>query len=786
MTPRDSEGPRPDSPGPTPRLDAVERLRRQLEATTARAAKRAPRAPRSPSPDQSHDLFGRDSTDPYASGTGTWNYGPDRAVAYSPAPEADSSDYQRSSWRTTDNATTSDDQSVSPQRDIADNSRPDFPEPPTPRTAHGRDLQRPAHPADDTLDLAPADVEPAPNPSRPHRRPPTGRRRAPGQWREEAPTAPGDGGAVGDTGTGRSLRAPESPDIVPISPTASREEKLQAARAALAEATAAAKAAEGAQDSKTRSRRTTRDSVATKRESAEFGDAEGAAPGANRRGRPIDHTTDLRHGSGDSDSADREPIARRSSRRDDVNSPMAGDYSYGGGFDNDTTETSRRGTRRRGGYLREEDPEHADAAGDSGERRGRRGRRRGRGDSGEESPQPGAPVGGGTEAQAKEVCLRMLADRARSRAEMADRLAEKGFAAAVAKRALDRLAEVGLVDDAAFAQQWVYSRHTYSGKGKKVLAEELRRKGIAPGDAEPALETITPEAEAARAAELARRKLATLSPDLDRDKVISRLAGLLARRGYTPGTAYAVATAELAAAAERRQHPDHDSDLSPRLPVRSPRAATRRDSTTDGPLVDGSPEADLPPSSTRSPSKRDVKRREFASDDTDSAADLVRAKLRTLSPNLDRETATRRLVGMLARRGFTAGTAYRVVSAELEAAAALQPAESGDHPEPTSEFPRSSLARRAGRASDRDTDQVAHTDRPEHLDAGVNVEDDPATSEDDEFARAADLVRAKLRTLPPNLDRAKATNRLVGLLARRGFSQSTAYSVVKSELANNY
>ncbi|MGW5110063.1 hypothetical protein [Nocardia sp. NPDC004123] len=58
-------------------------------------------------------------------------------------------------------------------------------------------------------------------------------------------------------------------------------------------------------------------------------------------------------------------------------------------------------------------------------------------------------------------------------------------------------------------------------------------------------------------------------------------------------------------------------------------------------------------------------------------------------------------------------------------------------------------------------------------------------SPENEQDRAAELVRAKLRTLPRDLDRDKAIRRLVGLLARRGFSQSTAYSVVKSELAAN-
>ncbi|MCP2316740.1 regulatory protein [Nocardia amikacinitolerans] len=170
---------------------------------------------------------------------------------------------------------------------------------------------------------------------------------------------------------------------------------------------------------------------------------------------------------------------------------------------------------------------------------------------------------GGTVEQAKEACLRLLAVRARSRAELAQRLAAKGYTAEVAERALDRLAEVGLIDDAAFAEQWVHSRHTFSGKGKQALAQELRRKGVAPADAAPALEAISSDDEQARAIELVRRKLRTLPRDLDRDKAIRRLVGMLARRGYSQSTAFTVVKAELAQAdwaSEPLDEPDNPPD----------------------------------------------------------------------------------------------------------------------------------------------------------------------------------------------------------------------------------
>ncbi|NEW39373.1 recombination regulator RecX [Nocardia cyriacigeorgica] len=163
---------------------------------------------------------------------------------------------------------------------------------------------------------------------------------------------------------------------------------------------------------------------------------------------------------------------------------------------------------------------------------------------------------GGTVEQAKDACLRLLAVRARSRAELAQRLAAKGYTAEVSEHALDRLAEVGLIDDAAFAQEWVQSRHTYSGKGRQALAQELHRKGVSKDDADSALSAVTADDEHDRATELVRRKLRTMPANLDRDKAIRRLVGMLARRGYNPSTAYTVVKAELDATGSEPFAPD--------------------------------------------------------------------------------------------------------------------------------------------------------------------------------------------------------------------------------------
>lgn len=162
------------------------------------------------------------------------------------------------------------------------------------------------------------------------------------------------------------------------------------------------------------------------------------------------------------------------------------------------------------------------------------------------------------EAQAKDVCLRLLTDRARSRAELAKKLADKGYTEEVSTRVLDRLTAVGLVDDASFAAQWVHSRHTFSGKGKRALAMELRTKGVSPELAAQALDQIDGEDERERATDLVRRKLRTMSLDFpvdgpggrssERERTVRRLVSMLARRGYPQGMAFDIVKTELAQA----------------------------------------------------------------------------------------------------------------------------------------------------------------------------------------------------------------------------------------------
>ncbi|GLW62777.1 regulatory protein RecX [Actinomadura rubrobrunea] len=133
----------------------------------------------------------------------------------------------------------------------------------------------------------------------------------------------------------------------------------------------------------------------------------------------------------------------------------------------------------------------------------------------------------------------MLTAAPRTRAQLADALRRKKVPDEVAERVLGRFADVGLIDDEAFAQAWVQSRHRGRGLGKRALAAELRRRGVDAETVSEAVEALAPEEEERTARALIDRKLAA-TRGLDTAKRTRRLVGLLARKGYPPGLAYRV------------------------------------------------------------------------------------------------------------------------------------------------------------------------------------------------------------------------------------------------------
>lgn len=140
---------------------------------------------------------------------------------------------------------------------------------------------------------------------------------------------------------------------------------------------------------------------------------------------------------------------------------------------------------------------------------------------------------------ARILVLRRLDTAPRTRVELERFLTERGVPDEVSTAVLDRFTEVGLIDDMAYARGWVSSRHGTRGLGKRAVAQELRRKGVADDVIAAALEPIDSEQERVRAFELARSRYPQVI-GLPYATQVRRLMGALTRRGYDVGLAAAV------------------------------------------------------------------------------------------------------------------------------------------------------------------------------------------------------------------------------------------------------
>ena len=150
---------------------------------------------------------------------------------------------------------------------------------------------------------------------------------------------------------------------------------------------------------------------------------------------------------------------------------------------------------------------------------------------------------------ARQIVLRQLAMAPKSRAQLEEKLAQRDCPPDVAAAVLDRMTEVGLVDDQAYAQMVVRSQQVGRGLAKRALARELRTKGIDDDLAQEALASISDADERRRARELVDKKLRAMH-GLGIEVQTRRLAGMLARKGYSPNLTYAVIRDAIADAPE--------------------------------------------------------------------------------------------------------------------------------------------------------------------------------------------------------------------------------------------
>jgi regulatory protein len=144
--------------------------------------------------------------------------------------------------------------------------------------------------------------------------------------------------------------------------------------------------------------------------------------------------------------------------------------------------------------------------------------------------------------KALQAGMRLIEFRPRSIGELRQRLRRKEFPDPAIDYAIARLSEIGLLDDAAFSQQWVDTRRAFSPRGSLALRDELRRKGV-PRDLIDAALTVDQEdaeeaaaQEAQRARDLARAALRRYAASPDRYTFQRKLGAYLQRRGFTFAT----------------------------------------------------------------------------------------------------------------------------------------------------------------------------------------------------------------------------------------------------------
>jgi regulatory protein len=146
-----------------------------------------------------------------------------------------------------------------------------------------------------------------------------------------------------------------------------------------------------------------------------------------------------------------------------------------------------------------------------------------------------------------EAAARFLEARARSVGEVRRRLTSAGYRADLIEGAIDRMTELGMLDDATFARAWIESRDRARPRGERALSEELRVRGVDRSVIVAALnerrsnasddgEDTTPSADEAAAERLLARHARALERVTDLRARRQRAYALLARNGFDPAT----------------------------------------------------------------------------------------------------------------------------------------------------------------------------------------------------------------------------------------------------------
>lgn len=150
---------------------------------------------------------------------------------------------------------------------------------------------------------------------------------------------------------------------------------------------------------------------------------------------------------------------------------------------------------------------------------------------------------------ARSIGLDLLDAAPKTRAQLAEAMRKRGVPDDAANEVLERFEEVGLLDDAAFANAWVSSRQSGRGLAPRALSNELRRRGIAEPLIAEAVGTVDTDDVEAAARDLVTRR-ARSTAGLPNAVRMRRLVAMLNRKGYSGELAVRVVREVLAVDAD--------------------------------------------------------------------------------------------------------------------------------------------------------------------------------------------------------------------------------------------
>ncbi|NIM99982.1 MAG: RecX family transcriptional regulator [candidate division Zixibacteria bacterium] len=140
-----------------------------------------------------------------------------------------------------------------------------------------------------------------------------------------------------------------------------------------------------------------------------------------------------------------------------------------------------------------------------------------------------------TETEAKEAALKFLSFRRRTEKEVRDKLKKRGFDNGTIRRTIENLKDYDLINDVEFATAWVNERLAHKPRGKKLLRQELWKKGIKREIIDQVTEELCKDEDkaASELLEKIKRRYRHLEPQVARRRMLS----LLLRRGFSYDTA---------------------------------------------------------------------------------------------------------------------------------------------------------------------------------------------------------------------------------------------------------